>query len=163
VLKLTRRAVFALTLAGVAALAAERPNFSGEWKLNSGKSDFGPMAGNAPTSMTRKIEHKGDDLSATTTQATPNGERTQTSKYKTDGSDSVNKAQTPMGEIEVKSVASWDGAKLVVKTSREIQGAQITQTETWTLSEDGKMLTVDNKISSPMGDFDIKLVMDKQP
>jgi hypothetical protein len=34
--------------------------------------------------------------------------------------------------------------------------------ETWSLSEDGKVLTVKTDISTPQGDFSLKFVMDKQ-
>ena len=46
-----------LIIAGLAsmAFAADKPNFSGDWKLNAAKSNFGPIP--PPTSYTRKIAH----------------------------------------------------------------------------------------------------------
>jgi hypothetical protein len=149
-------------LALATTFAADQPNFSGEWKMNAAKSDFGQMAGNAPSAMSRKIEHKDADITATTTQSTPGGDRTTTSKYKTDGTETVNKMRTPQGEMDAKSTAKWDGNKLVITTNFEVQGNAITSTETWELSEDGKTLTANARIATPMGDLDRKIVMEKQ-
>jgi hypothetical protein len=79
-------------------------------------------------------------------------------ELKTDGSESVNKLRN----MDVKSVAKWAGDVLTVNSKREVQGVEITQNETWTLSEDGKQLMINNKLSTPQGDFELKLVFDKQ-
>ena len=55
-----------------------------------------------------------------------------------------------------------EGDALTVASKREVQGMEITQNENWTLSEDGKVLTIVNKINTPQGDFEITVVMDKQ-
>lgn len=135
--------------------AAGKPDFSGDWTLNAAKSDFGPMP--APEKMVRKIEHKDPDLKITTTTATPNGERTNESAYKTDGSESVNKS----GQGEAKSVVKWEGSNLTFATKREIQGMTIEQNEKWTLSEDGKTLTVEGLLRAPQGELNLKMVMEK--
>lgn len=152
-----------IVLAWVAALALTvtgqawaKPNFTGSWKLNAGKSNFGPMPG--PEKMERKIAHDDPSLKITTTQVGPQGEVTSDLTYKTDGSESVNK----MRGAEVKAVAKWEGNALTVASKREVQGMEITQNENWTLSEDGKVLTIVNKINTPQGDFEITVVMDKQ-
>jgi hypothetical protein len=157
---MTRR--FVLTLvAGVALfsgslMAANTPNFSGSWKLNAAKSDFGPMP--APDKMDRTIKHEDPTMEMKTTQVGQQGEITTEMKYVTDGKEFVNKG--PRGEV--KSVATWEAGKLVVKSKREVQGMEITITETWSLSEDGKNITIVNSISTPQGDFEAKIVMDKQ-
>jgi hypothetical protein len=78
-------------------------------------------------------------------------------KYKTDGTESVNKLR---GQ-DVKSVVKWEGEKLVVKSKREVQGMEISITETWTMTE-GKVLTITNAIETPQGSFEAKIVLDKQ-
>ncbi len=146
----------ALALAVSGSAFAAKPNFSGDWKLNAGKSDFGPMPG--PEKMDRKINHNDPEIKITTTQSGPQGEMTTNLAYKTDGTESVNKVR----EADVKSVAKWDGNALVVSSKRDFQGMEIVMNERWTLSEDGKSLTIVNKINTPQGDFEIKVVMDKQ-
>jgi len=50
----------------------------------------------------------------------------------------------------------------VAVAKREIQGNAITSTELWSLSADGKLLTVDSTIAAPQGEFKLKFVLDKQ-
>lgn len=136
--------------------AWEKPDFSGNWTLNAAKSDFGPMPG--PDKMKRTIEHKDPSLKMTTTQTGPQGEVTTALAYTTDGTPSTNKIR---GQ-DVTGIAKWDGDELTISSKREFQGTEITMNERWTLSEDGKTLTFSNKINTAQGDFDIKVVMDKQ-
>ena len=49
-----------LTLALGLVQAQAKTDFSGTWKLNTGKSDFGPMP--PPDSMTQKITHQDPSL-----------------------------------------------------------------------------------------------------
>lgn len=151
-----RRSILTIsTLALFANLvsAQDKPNFSGTWKMDASKSDFGPMP--SPSKMERTIDHKDPMLTFKSVQTTDNGEQTSETKYMTDGTDSVNKQRG----ADVKSVAKWDANKLVVKTKREAQGMEISITETWTLAEGGKVLNIVNNINTPQGDFEIKLVM----
>jgi len=151
-----------LALTGIALLlplgaaAADKPNFSGEWTLNAAKSDFGPMP--APDKMVRKIDHKDPELTITTSTASQAGERTNSSVYKTNGTESVNKS----GQGESRSIVKWDGVNLTFNTKREIQGMSIEQNERWTLSEDGKTLSVDGNLKAPQGEVVLKLVLEKK-
>jgi FlaG/FlaF family flagellin (archaellin) len=64
---------------------------------------------------------------------------------------------------DAKGTAKWQGDSLVIDSTRQIQDVQITSKEVWTLSEGGKVLTINNHVSIPQqGDFDIKLVLEKQ-
>ncbi len=157
---MNRRYWFALctlaVLATIPAVAWEKPNYSGDWKLNAEKSDYGPVP--APDKMERKITHEDPSLKYTSVQSGQQGEMTTEMAYTTDGKPSTNK--TPRGEVT--GVAKWDGDVLTISSKREVQGMEISQNERWVLSEDGKVLTINNKISTPQGDFDIKVVMDKQ-
>lgn len=157
---MNRRYWFALctlaVLATIPAAAWEKPNYSGDWKLNAEKSDYGPVP--APDKMERKITHEDPSLKYTSVQSGQQGEMTTEMAYTTDGKPSTNK--TPRGEVT--GVAKWDGDVLTISSKREVQGMEISQNERWVLSEDGKVLTINNKISTPQGDFDIKVVMDKQ-
>ncbi len=53
--------LFVIAAAAGMALAADKPDFSGDWKMDADKSVFGPMP--PPTSMTRKIDHKDPEIS----------------------------------------------------------------------------------------------------
>lgn len=145
-----------LAFAAMASLAAAKPNFSGDWKLNVDKSDFGPMP--PPTSQTMKIQHDDPNLKVTTQRSSAQGDDTNDAKYTTDGKEAVNTIQ---GQ-ETKTTANWDGDNLVMNTKLDFQGNAITISRKWTMSEDGKSLTDAMHITSPQGEFDIKQVYDKQ-
>src|SRR5579863_8979747 len=129
-----------LLLASLLALPlAAAPNFSGDWILNLTKSQYGQFP--APEIMIRKIQHKDPALSMSTYQKGAQGEVTTEVKYTTDGKPVVN------GENH--GSAHWDGDKLVIESSREFQGTQLKQREVWTLSADGKTLTVAAHVTLP--------------
>lgn len=145
-------AIFAVCLPGTG-----KPDFSGVWKLNNAKSDFGPMPA-GPEKFERTIEHKDPSLKMTTVQAFQGQERTNNVEYTIDGQEKT--VDTPMGPMKVTPV--WQGDNLEITVRREIQGTEIKSVETWSLSEDGKTLTVKTDISAPQGEFTLKFVMDKQ-
>jgi hypothetical protein len=142
--------------AGFSQAWAAKPDFSGTWKLDASKSEFGPMP--APDKWERTITHQDPSLKYKTVQAGPQGEMTTDTSYTTDGKESMNKFR---GQ-DVKGVAKWDGDVLTIQSKREVQGMEISINERWTLSPDGKVLTIANAISTPQGDFETKIVADKQ-
>jgi hypothetical protein len=148
--------LFASAALALNGWAADTPNFGGEWKLNADKSDFGGRP--APDKMERKITHEGDKLSTVTTTASQMGEMTQEYKYVIDGKEHTN--STRMGDI--KSVLRWQGKMLVIDSKLDIQGQQITVVDKWSLSEDGKELTSEQTVNTPMGEMTMKAVMDKK-
>jgi hypothetical protein len=60
-------------------------------------------------------------------------------------------------------VARWDGETLIIESAREVQGAKLTQRDAWTLSADGKTLTVTTQVKLPNGEFNVKQVFEKAP
>ena len=137
------------------AMAAGKPDFSGEWKLNIDKSNFGPMP--PPTSMTQVIVHAEPQLKVTTNQDGAEGASTTNATYTTDGKESKNDFRGN----ETKSVAKWDGDSLVIDTKVDFQGTEITLKAVWKMADDGKSLNVATKIMTPQGDFDLASVFDK--
>jgi hypothetical protein len=150
-------AMFAVAVLATLAIAADKPNFSGEWALDLDKSNFGPMGG--PASMTRKIDHTDPDLNVTqTSTGGPQGDQTVSLKYSTDGKETTNQLMgTP-----AKTTASWDGGALVIKMSIDAGGTEILLTQRVTLSDDGKVMTDASHIVTPQGEFDMTQVFNKK-
>jgi hypothetical protein len=144
-----------LALAALPALA--RPNFTGDWKLNTAKSTFGPMP--APDSMTIKITHDDPKLSTASKQSGQMGEFEMKATYTTDGKESTNEG---FQGSTMKSVVKWDGDALRFDTKGQFGDTEFTMTQTWTLSEDGKTLTSAQTFKSAMGEGQQKLVLEKQ-
>ena len=136
--------------------AQDRPNFSGEWKMNPEKSDYGMVP--KPEKMTRKIAHNEPNLLIATTQSGPRGESSSELKLVIDGKEQSNK----LGATEVKSTPRWEGQVLRIDTKRPFQDGEILMQEKWTLSENGKTMTIATHIVAPMGETDITVALDKQ-
>jgi hypothetical protein len=148
--------LFVIAAAASIAMAADKPDFSGSWKMDADKSVFGPMP--PPTSLTRKIAHKEPDLTVDEARSGAQGDMNMTMKYATDGKETTNSL---MGN-DVKSKAVWDGNILVITSNANFGGADVKLTNKWTLSEDGKTLTDVLGISAPQGDFEQTFVLLKQ-
>ena len=148
--------MLAIGVATTMAMAADKPDFSGNWKIDLDKSSFGMMP--PPTSMSSKITHKDPELVVENTQDGPQGAQSNTAKYSTDGKETTN---TMMG-ADVKSKAVWEGNVLVVNSSLDAGGAQVKLVAKYSLSDDGKTLTNALNISAPQGDFEMKFVLVKQ-
>ncbi len=155
--KFTCKLFGAVMLAALFALMAQaKPNFSGTWKCNISKSDFGQMP--APDTRTDKITHEDPDLKDTLSQSGQMGEVTADLKYSTDGKETTNSVRGN----EIKSTAKWEGDELVINGKGSFQGADITLTDHWSLSGDGNTLTIQRHVTSPMGETDQKIVLEKQ-
>ena len=145
-----------LTLALGLVQAQAKTDFSGTWKINAGKTDFGPMP--PPDSMVLKIAHEDPSLKVNMVQTGGTGDATYDLVFTTDGKECVNH---PGGE-EAKSTFQWEGGDLVSDTKGSSGGNDFTAKDRWTLSDGGKTMTLQRHISTGGGDFDIKLVFDKQ-
>jgi len=130
--------VMALAVAGL-AVAQGKVDFSGKWAPKVDPNAAPPAGGGRGGGMgggPMTVKQTATEL----TQERTMGENTMTTVFKLDGTESVNKTQRG----ESKSVAKWDGAKLVVKTSMETPNGVQETTATWSLSADGKELTILN-------------------
>jgi hypothetical protein len=136
--------------------ASAKPNFSGSWKLVADKSDFGPMP--VPEKYEQVVDHQDPDVSVKTKQVGQQGEIETDVKYNTEGKETTN---TLRGN-PLKSVAKWEGDALQVDSKLNFQGNEITLTDKWVLSEDGKVFTIDRKLVTPQGELEMKLVLEKQ-
>jgi len=156
---MTRRVVtvafVGLLLCCLTLVAADKPDFSGNWKLNVDKSDFGPMP--KPEKADYTIVHKDPEMNVKSVAVGSMGEMTNEVKILTDGTEFTN---TVRGQ-EVKGTAKWDGKSLVVTQKLEIQGTAITFVQKWTLSDDGKSIVQEVNISTPQGEVAQKAVLDK--
>lgn len=152
--KLLVMAVVVLILC--AGLAQAKPNFTGDWKANVAKSDYGQMP--TPDKFDVKIVHNDPELKVATTIAGEFGEFTLDFAYTTDGKECAN--TSPMGQS--KSVLSWDGDVLVIESKISGDNGEMTMSDRWSLSEDGKTLTMKRHFTGGFGEGEQTMVMDKQ-
>ena len=138
------------------AAGGARPNYSGTWKLNVAKSDFGPIP--APDSRTDVIEHNDPILTVSTAQEGAQGKQEYTLNMTTDGKEMINKP----GGLEVKSIGGWEANNLVVNVKLKFQDNDVEAKTTWLLSSDGKTMTQNQHLTTAMGELDQKMVFEKQ-
>lgn len=179
-----RMTAAALTLLAVAAapLAAQKPDFSGNWKLNVEKSDpMGPpgggMGGQRPPADANAPRPGGGmggggmramEVFITQTDSKiiieqKMGETSRMMTYALDGSASKNPG---FRGNEMTTKSTWDGNAIVTEGENTFQTPNgdmtIKSKETRTLSEDGKTMTVVTVTNSPRGEMTRKVVYDKQ-
>jgi hypothetical protein len=120
--------------------AADKPDFSGSWKLNYSKSSV-----NAPAGASKKVEQSDNQLKLVSTK---NGQTVETT-LRLDGKPNENGVS-----------AKWEGAVLVVRSKREAGGAKIQSEERWTL--EGNTLTVATRVTGLGEELSMKYVYEKQ-
>jgi hypothetical protein len=154
----------------IMASAQSQVDFSGTWLLDKSQGDVQQLLGagqlvtnvqNASLSMA--IEQRGTTLKVIRTLKNEGEEKHETHTYRTDGTETTN---TGMRGETVLTKASWHGPNLVVVSSRKLRIVMrefsINSRGVWSLSPDGKVLTIDAEVHSPRGDQRVKAVFDKQ-
>jgi hypothetical protein len=143
---------------------AQKPDFSGTWKLDKEKSEVGNeerngrFRGGMFDSLV--IEHKDPELIIRRKMTLPSGEeRTLESKYTTDGKDNTNEGFRGMTS---KSKTHWEGGKLITESTMETPRGTMETKEVRSLSADGKTMTVETTTKGGPREGTRKLVFDKQ-
>jgi hypothetical protein len=152
-----KRALFlALSVLAFAAVAVagDKPNFSGEWKMDPSKSNFGQLP--APTSFVRKIQHRDPSLIIIEEQNANGMQSTSTRSVTTDGKP----ATLQLNGIAALCSAVWDGSDVIATTAMDAAGLKFT--DRMSLSTDGKLLTSKVQIATPQGDAELTLVFNRQ-
>jgi len=123
-----------------------KPNLSGKWQLNTGKSE---LHSGIPYAVNLAIDQKGSAIHVVRTARTSAGKDTVTEfNCTTDGKDC---------DVKGAKISLWyDGASLV---EMDIAGESVTKSS-MTLSDDGKTISIDVNHISPSGDRE-KLVLEK--
>jgi hypothetical protein len=119
---------------------AKHPDLTGTWILDASKSTAdGPIP--APTAATYTVGQHGDTITLSAKQTDANGEAALNRIVATDGY-RWNNAMVYQGtRMDLSTEAKWDGAVLSMQTTSDFNGTPVQQSETWTVSADGKTLT----------------------
>jgi len=142
-----------------AALAAQTPNFSGIWKMNLEKSDFGPQM--PPESAEYVVRHVGATIAFNYTQ---DGKTTRVDLVP----DNEERVTSETDESAVWTKCYWSGNVLVIESrERGRYGAKTASgmgwTSRWSLSPDGHELLIERKLHTPDGEVSQRVICDKQP
>jgi len=150
--------VFIIALAFLSATAfGQKVNFSGEWKLNEGKSELGYEFSLAPKAMT--VEHTKKTLDLTNVSDWDGQEYESKAHYTLDGE----VCENPGFEDSVtKSTAGYDKKTKTLKivTNGEVQGMSYTLTQVMSMKEGN--LVMESEAASDMGEMFETFVFDKK-
>jgi hypothetical protein len=155
------RTVRSIAVVIVAAIcfAAETPNFSGIWKLDLAKSDFGPQT--PPQSAEYVVRHVGATVAFNYTQ---DGKTTRVDLIP----DNQERITSTTEETAVWTRAYFSGNVLVIESrERPRYGRKTTHgvgwISRWSLSPDGGELIIERKIHVSDRDIDQRVVFERQP
>jgi hypothetical protein len=146
----------ALCLGVLAAGACAKPNFTGTWKANIAKSDFGAMP--APQSVVNKNIHQDPKLTIASTMATDSGERTFELTFSTDGAETTNE----IGSVKITSKCRWEGDDLLIDSKAVTDQGEFTLKDRMTMQEDGKAYKLVRQWAGPMGETTQTMLFEKQ-
>ena len=160
---------FVLSLAASAAYA-QTPDLSGEWKLNPGLSDLGEMAAANPD-IAFSIRQEGGVLTIRKNINVQGKEIVKNFRYTLDGKESFNDGESLKG---LKGTAAFEKGILIVRAEQEgttmhisgndppeIEYFKFDSVEEFSLSSDGKTLTVVQTAQLPDGSRKTTFVFDK--
>jgi len=141
----------------------DKANFSGDWKLDEGKSDLGQFANYAPRKI--KVTQTADSITIEKTAPGFNGDDvTNSETLSFDGKETKG---TIFGTSTrtASSKFSDDGQTLTITYDLMLdfngQQTEIKGTEVWTLADGGKTLVSQNNSSSSFGDIQAKGIYEK--
>lgn len=150
--------VLALVFATLAsAQLADKPNFSGRWRMVKEKSEFSGFK--TPDIVTRAVEQHGVIMNVHTVETL--GAKTSISdvSYSIDGTPT----QNVVNGRDAESKTYWDGSVLVVRTTMKTsKGDPELIEDRWALSEDKQTLTTTSHIETEKGEVDMTLVCNRQ-
>ena len=164
----------ALLLALVVTAAQAQPLFTGTWVLDRAQSQLpkrgqhgkgAPNAQAQPSEVKLIVEQHGNTLKATRSVAHGAREHAMSETYVVDGSEQTE--TTHRGGTSVTK-ATLGGDRLVVNKTHtrpaKEQGQPartFSRDSVWTLSGDGRTLTIDTTMHTPRGDRTMKAVFNK--
>lgn len=139
----------ALFLLNNGMASAKDANYSGTWVLDKEKSTLSDRWSQALVSATLTITHKGDDLKIKSEQEYTQRDRSDEMELKIGGDQVERETMGGRGNIKSKAMLSKDKKNLIIVSDIKFSGNRgtftMTSTDTYSLSKDGKMLTVESK------------------
>lgn len=159
-MRLTIRYLLVFLFLPAVAPAVAKPDFSGTWVMDANRSFSNP----AGLEQTMTVVHTGDQIKVDAKMKTAQGEQTVNETYTLDGkeTDFVPPGGQPGAKGKRKAMWLPAGRGVVVDdvvTSDTPNGPVTRKTmRKWTLSPDGKTLTVDYYFDDQRGSFEAKRV-----
>ena len=167
--------VTAVLVLAVTALAVQaQPQFSGTWTLDPSQSQFpahegrggqrgtdGAQGQTQPPVVKLMVEQSGTNFKVTRSMARDTRERAYTQSFVADGSERTEQGRRGGSTV---TKATLGGDRLVTTSTTTMaasdggQAKTFSRESTWTVSPDGRTLTIDTVMHGPRGDKAMKTV-----
>lgn len=155
-----------MVFAAVAAGAAAKANFSGTWVMDAAKSEGMP----AGIEQTITIKQDGDKITTDVKIKSPQGDRAFSDSYTVDGKEvdfTNNMLRGMTGKGKRTTKWSADGGGIEINETTDVQTpdgetATLKAVRKWSLSADGKTLTIEQTLDTPQGSQQSKRLLNKQ-
>ena len=165
----------AVLILAVGALSAQaQPQFAGTWTLDPARSQLpahegrhaqtapdGTQTQKEPPVMKLVVEQNGSNFKVTRSMARDNRERSYSQSFVADGTERTE--QGHRGETTTTK-ATLGGDRLVTSSTTTMpakdggEAKTFSRESTWTVSPDGRTLTIDTMMHTPRGDRTMKTV-----
>ena len=133
-----------------------KPDFSGRWKADMEQSNFGSLP--TPRSFVRVIDQQYLFLTITVESVNEQGKSSKGElRFSLDGEESVNE----VGGVRSTGFARSLGSHVLIHTSREVDGMQFQIDEIWSLTDDGKVMTIEGAATTDLGEEELFVVMNR--
>jgi hypothetical protein len=135
--------LFAALVISAAGQGQQRPDFSGTWKLDVDKSDYGDLQG--PSSRTDTIEQRDGEIMETVVAIQRHKKQNYVLHFSTDGRKTVLPAGTEIHiyPVMLQSIsASWQGNSLVVMDGIRFEDSDLLAKYVYALSADKSELSM---------------------
>ncbi len=160
-----RSVLLLIVLISVAATYISPANFSGEWTLNEEKSKFGEGSFGRFAAQTFKIRQEDTAIVIVRSGTTPNGDYSYEEKVPFDGKEvettvfnGAKRKSTLKGLEDQKSFTLNSN----IRFDRDGNTFEVTSSEVWKLSEDGRSIHIESSSNSQFGTMTRSLVYDKK-
>ena len=143
-----------------------KPNFTGDWTLDRGKSEMGEPrpgggggGGRGMGMGSFSITHESEALVVKRKIEFQGEERTFESRHTTNGKENVNEG---FRGSTIKSKTHWEGTKLISESVMETPNGTRETKEIRSLSADGKTMTIEVTSKGGFGEGTRKMVYNKK-
>jgi hypothetical protein len=140
-----------------APASAARPVFTGRWKLDVARSEFGKLPGQ-PVARTDVIEHRDSSIVQTLYLVLPSGPDTTIYRYRPGGAPTTNR----VGQQDITSRVTWDTGALHLLSRTKLLVFDMSLDEHWSLAHPDTLIMT-RHVTFPMGEGDQRLVFVRQP
>ena len=146
------KTLFPILLFSIALPGVSGQDFSGTWKLQSQRQEFGSLP--EGPAATLEIEHRSGAVRCTSAVA---GSAPLVFDFTTDGKEKRAKS----GGTSLLTVAKWEGSALLINTIVSGPSGGYTQMDRWTISRNGTTLTIGREVVRASGRAEATLIYAK--